>query len=123
MRQIFVDSRDRVSGTSSNFSIVLPQTLVLESGHQGRIDDLRLPMTVPTIYFGHSGINVRMGGQDYDVYIDEAQMLTGEELRFSVYEALQGRAPTGSKPREARHPRLVDRDLRRQEHFHGHLLQ
>jgi hypothetical protein len=101
MRQIFVDSRDRVSGTSSNFSIVLPQTLVLESGHQGRIDDLRLPVTVPTIYFGNLGINVSMSGTPYDVYVDEGQMLTGEELRFAVYEALQGRAPTGSKPGKA----------------------
>jgi hypothetical protein len=49
MRQIFVDSRDRVSDTSSQFSILLPQTLALESGHQGRIDDLRLPVTAPTI--------------------------------------------------------------------------
>jgi hypothetical protein len=98
MRQIFVDSRDRVSGTSSQFSIVLPQTLALESGHQGRIDDLRLPVTVPTIYFGHSGINVLMSGTTYDVYIDEGQYYTLEELRFGVYEALQGRLASGGKP-------------------------
>ena len=63
MRQIFVDSRDRSSGTSTNFSMALPQTLSLQSGHQGRIDDLRLPNAIPTISDGNNWIEVRMGGQ------------------------------------------------------------
>ncbi len=41
MRQIFVDSRDRVSGSQSDFTIELPSTLVLEGTHQARIDDLQ----------------------------------------------------------------------------------
>ena len=40
MRQIFVDSRDRVSGTSTDFVIQLPQTLNIESRTRGRIDNL-----------------------------------------------------------------------------------
>ena len=84
MRQIFVDSRDRVSGTSSNFSITLPQTLALESGHQGRIDDLRIPMTMPTVYFGNSGINFTIGSTPYDVYLPEGQYNTLAELSNAI---------------------------------------
>ena len=53
MRQLFVDSRDRVSGTTTNFSIQLPETLVIEgSSHRMRIDNLRIPLVVPTIQTG-----------------------------------------------------------------------
>ena len=62
MKQIFVDSRDRSSGTSANFSMALPQTLSLSSGHQGRIDDLRLPNAIPTISDASNKINVIMNG-------------------------------------------------------------
>ena len=61
MRQIFVDSRDRSSGTSTDFSMLLPQTLALDSGHQGRIDDLRLPNAITTISVANNGINLLMG--------------------------------------------------------------
>jgi hypothetical protein len=57
MRQVFVDSRDRVpsSNSTTDFSISLPETLVLEGGnHRGRIDNLRVPMVIPTI---QSGVN------------------------------------------------------------------
>ena len=43
--------------------MALPQTLSLQSGHQGRIDDLRLPNAIPTISDGNNWIEVRMGGQ------------------------------------------------------------
>jgi hypothetical protein len=89
MRQIFVDSRDRVSGTSTNFSMVLPQTLALESGHQGRVDDLRLPMTLPTVYFGNSGISFTMGTMPYDVYIPEGQYSSLPDLANAIRNELQ----------------------------------
>jgi len=89
MRQIFVDSRDRVpGGTSTNFSITLPQTLALESGHQGRIDDLRLPVNIPTIYLGHSSIKVRMLSTDYEVFIAEGQYNSGSDLANEIRNAL-----------------------------------
>jgi hypothetical protein len=89
MRQIFVDSRDRVpGGTSTNFSITLPQTLALESGHQGRIDDLRLPVAIPTIYPGHSSIKVRMLSTDYEVFIAEGQYNSGSDLANEIRNAL-----------------------------------
>ncbi len=93
MRQLFIDSRDRTSGTSTNFSIALPQTLALESGHQGRVDDFRLPMCIPSVYFGHSGINLRMGSQDYDVYLAEGQYNTGAELANEIRSKLAASVP------------------------------
>ena len=93
MKQYFVDSRDRVSGTSSNFSVMLPATLSLDSGHQGRIDDLRLPITVPTISYGNNTIQVRMGSQDYTVTIPTGQFFTGHELAGELRSLLQRDVP------------------------------
>ena len=80
MRQIFVDSRDRTSGTSSNFSITLPQTLALESGHQGRIDDLRTPNSVPTISELNNTIQLLIGSQYYDLELAVGQINSGPKL-------------------------------------------
>jgi hypothetical protein len=90
MRQIFVDARDKTSGTSANFSITLPQTLVLESGHQGRIDDLRLPVTTPTIYHGNSGIYLTMTatGEKKELFIAEGNYTTGDALGHAIFSAL-----------------------------------
>lgn len=89
MKQIFVDSRDRTSGTQSNFSITLPQTMTLGSGHQGRIDDFRLPVTTPTVYFGNSGVYLRIGSTNYQRYLPEQQYYTGEALANAMRTLLQ----------------------------------
>ena len=52
MRQLFIDSRDRISGTATDFAIQLPETLRVEGGHRARIDHLRVPNVVPTIRTG-----------------------------------------------------------------------
>ena len=74
MKQVFVDSRDRVSGTTTDFTIQLPQTLTLEGGrHRGRIDNLRIPLVVPTIQAGvNDTLQVRIGVQTYTVTIPQA---------------------------------------------------
>ena len=93
MRQLFIDSRDRISGTSSDFTIQLPSTLVLEGGqHQGRIDDLRIPVTVPTINASNNTITLRMGSSDYTVTIPIGQY-DGPGLATAIYNALQGAVP------------------------------
>ena len=69
MHQIFVDSRDRVSGTSTDFTIQLPENLSLEAGHRGRIDSLRVPLTVPTIDSTNNTIMVQVGATVYTVTI------------------------------------------------------
>ena len=49
---MFVDTRDRITGTSCDFRIQLPETLVLPPGHRARIDNLRVPQVFPTIQAG-----------------------------------------------------------------------
>ncbi len=93
MRQIFVDSRDRTSGTSTDFSITLPQTLALESGHQGRIDDFRLPMCIPTVYEDHRSLVVSVGSQDYTVFLNIGQYATGKALANEIRVQLAAVVP------------------------------
>ena len=89
-----MDTRDRVlGGTTSNFSIALPSTLSLESGHQGRIDDFRFPMSVPSIYSGNSSIEGVMGGTPFTVYIDERQYNTGPDLAWNIFNKLKDSVP------------------------------
>ena len=95
MRQIFVDSRDRSSGTSTDFQMALPQTLSLSSGHQGRIDDLRLPNAMPTISDSNGWIDVLQNGIYYYLRLDNGQCYTGAELADRIRKVLQGGAGIG----------------------------
>ena len=88
MRQIFVDSRDRTSGTSNNFTITLPQTLALASGHQGRIDDLRIPNSVPTISALNNTIQVLMNGTYSDMTLPIGQVYNGADLATILRQVL-----------------------------------
>ena len=94
MRQIFVDSRDRVSGTSCDFTIQLPQTLVLEGNtHKGRIDHLRVPLTVPTIQTGlNDTLRVQIGSAVYTVTLPQ-QNFDGPGLAAQIQSLLAGAAP------------------------------
>ena len=88
MRQIFVDSRDRSSGSSTDFSMLLPQTLALESGHQGRIDDFRLPNAIPTISVANNGINLIMGTTPYGLTLQNGQVNSGADLANVIRQQL-----------------------------------
>lgn len=94
MRQIFVDSRDRVSGTTSDFTIQLPTTLVVPSGtHKLRVDNLRLPVCVPTIRTGvNDTLTVTLGAQSYTVAIPQSDY-TGPALATAIQGLLQATAP------------------------------
>lgn len=92
MRQIFIDSRDRISGTSSDFTIQLPSTLVLEGMHQARIDDLRIPMTIPTISSTNNTIEALMGSTQYTVVIPTSQY-DGNGLAAVIQSALTAAIP------------------------------
>ena len=92
MRQIFVDSRDRISGTPSDFTIQLPATLVLPEGHTCRIDDLRVPVTIPTVSSLNNTIQVQMGSSSYTVTVPTSQF-DGPGLASAVQTALQGAVP------------------------------
>jgi hypothetical protein len=93
MRQIFVDSRDRVSGTSTDFAIQLPETLVLEGPHRGRIANLRVPIVFPTIQSGKNDtLQVRVGGTTYTATIAQANY-GGLARAAAVQQALAAVAP------------------------------
>ena len=94
MRQLFIDSRDRVSGTTTDFSILLPETLVLEGGtHKGRIDNLRIPLVIPTIRTGvNDTIIVQLGAQKYTVTIPQANY-DGPTLAATIQGLLAATAP------------------------------
>jgi hypothetical protein len=94
MRQIFVDSRDRVSGTTTDFTIQLPETLSIEGGnHRGRVDNLRIPLTVPTITTGSNDtIIVQLGAQNYTVTLPQGQV-DGPTLANNIQGLLQATAP------------------------------
>ena len=94
MRQIFVDSRDRVAGSTTDFTIQLPETLVIEGGaHKGRCDNLRIPLTVPTITTGiNDTIVVQLGAQRYTVTLPQGQV-DGPTLASNIQGRLQATAP------------------------------
>ena len=94
MRQLFIDSRDRVSRTTTDFSILLPETLVLEGGtHKGRIDNLRIPLVIPTIRTGvNDTIIVQLGAQKYNVTIPQANY-DGPTLAATIQGLLAATAP------------------------------
>ena len=96
MKLIFVDSRDRVSGSTTDFSIQLPETLTIEGGsHRGRIDNLRIPLVIPTIRSGvNDTLQVRLGATNYTVTIPQANY-DGPGLA-SVLVGLLGSAAPGA---------------------------
>ena len=94
MRQIFVDSRDRVSGTTTDFAIQLPQTLNLAGGrHRGRVDNLRIPVVVPTIQAGvNDTLQVLIGATTYTVTLPQANY-DGTGLAAALASRLLSAAP------------------------------
>ena len=94
MRQLFIDSRDRVSGTSTDFTIQLPETLVVAGRTRARIDNLRTPLVIPTIRRDvNDTIVVRLGGTlSYTVQVPQANY-TGPTLASAVQLALTRNTP------------------------------
>ena len=93
MRQIFVDSRDRISGGTTDFTIQLPQTLSLGPGHRGRIDSLRIPVIIPTIQFGvNDTLQVLIGATKYTVTLPQANY-DGPGIASALQGLLTNSAP------------------------------
>jgi len=69
--------------------MTLPQTLSLESGHQGRIDDLRIPNAIPTVSDNNNGINLVINGAYEYLTIANGQCYTGTELADRIRNVLQ----------------------------------
>ena len=94
MRQLFIDSRDRVSGTSTDFTIQLPETLTIEGGnHKARIDNLRIPLTIPTIRSNwNDNFVVLLGGTSYSLFLPQANY-DGPTLAATLQGVLQSNCP------------------------------
>ena len=94
MRQCFIDSRDRVAGSTTDFTIQLPETLVIgETGHRARIDNLRIPLAIPTIQTGlNDTFQVQLGAQVYTITLPQGNV-DGPTLASSLQGLLQAMAP------------------------------
>jgi hypothetical protein len=68
--------------------MALPQTLSLSSGHQGRIDDLRLPNAIPTISGANNKIDVFMNGFYSYLTLQNGQCNQGSELADRIRNVL-----------------------------------
>ena len=74
MRTIFVDSKDRVSGTPCDFQIQLRHTLnTADRLHRMRVDHLRLPVAQPTITSLNNTFIVQLGSSTYTVTLPSKQ--------------------------------------------------
>ena len=79
-RSIFVDSRDRISGTPSDFTILLKHTLnTTGRPHRMRVDHLRLPISVPTLTNQNNVLTVSVNG---------GASFTSVELPAQQYDAI-----------------------------------
>ena len=95
MRQIFCDSRDRVSGSTTDFVIQLPETLSLGSGRRGRVDNLRIPLVIPTIQGGtNDTIKLLIGSTSYTITIPQGNY-DGNGLASTIQGRLTATAPGG----------------------------
>jgi hypothetical protein len=68
--------------------MALPQTLSLSSGHQGRIDDLRLPNAIPTISDANNKIDVLMNGFYSYLTMQNGNCSSGGELADKIRNVL-----------------------------------
>ena len=93
MRQIYVDSRDRTSGSQCDFTVQLKQTLTLTELSRMRVDLLRLPISVPTIQTGKNDtLDVLVGSTSYTVTLPQGQM-DGATLASTLQTRLVAAAP------------------------------
>ena len=93
-RHIYVDTRDAISHEGNmNFTIQLPETLVLGSGtHKARVDSLRIPLVIPTIQASNNTIQVLLGATTYTVSIPVGQY-DGLTLAGIIQGLLNSTAP------------------------------
>ena len=92
MRQIFCYSRDRVSGTTTDFTIQLPETLTLPSGRRARVDNLRIPLVIRTIHSANNTIQLLIGATSYTITIPTANY-DGTGLASAIQGRLTATAP------------------------------
>ena len=94
MRQVFCDSRDRTTGTTTDFTIQLRETLSTTNGvNFFRIDELRVPLVIPLI---QAGVNdtfwFSLGGYTKFVTL-AAGNYSGTDLAALLHDAVTNKEP------------------------------
>ena len=92
MKQVLVDSRDRISTSTgaTDFSVQLPQTLTLARGQRVRVDNWRIPLTIPTVRTNvNDQLVVTVGAGNYTILVPQANY-DGPGLAAILLALLQG---------------------------------
>ena len=99
MRQLVVDARDRVSGTTSDFSIQLPETPTIKSSQtKMRIDSFRYPVVIPLVQTGvNDKIYEQHGGLHYCATLTPGNF-SGTDLATNMQSALQAAVNARASP-------------------------
>ena len=94
MRQLFIDARDRVQGSSTDFLIQLRETLTTTAGvNFFRIDELRVPLVIPLIQLGiNDTFWFSLGGVITFVTLTSGNY-SGTELAALIKTALDDKDP------------------------------
>ena len=94
MLQILAEYRERVAGDKGDSTIKLAETVSFEGGRRkGKVDNLRSPLTVPTIQPGvHDAVVVQIGSQRYTVVLAQGQV-DGPTLAPSLPRLVPAVAP------------------------------
>ena len=95
MRCLYVDSRDRVTGTTSDFQIQLREALVSSQANSFRIDSLRIPLVVPLIRTGYNDdIVFQLSGAPKNTCILIGGNYSGTDLAAHIQSRLAAQFPS-----------------------------
>jgi hypothetical protein len=95
MRQLFIDSRDRISGTTCDCTIQLREQLVSTQANFFRIDELRVPLVIPLIQAGiNDDIVFALTGAPKNTCILTAGNYSGTDLATMIQSRLAAQFPT-----------------------------
>ena len=101
-RQIFIDSRDRISGTPQSFQIQLRDTLTTLNAHW-RIDDVRIPLVIPRVQTGRNDIvYFSFGAPTRAADVKSVTLVqgtySGTDLAKMIHDAFYLQHPEGPSP-------------------------
>jgi len=101
MRQLFVDSRDRISGSPQSFCIQLRETLTLSQGNSYRIDNIRIPLVIPRIQTGVNDViyftSTSAGAGVKSVTLIQGTY-SGTDLAAMIHQCFHDQHPEGPNP-------------------------
>ena len=101
MRQIHVDSRDRISGSPQSFCIQLRETLTVTQGNSFRIDNMRAPLVIPRIQTGVNDViyfTLQNGAGGVKSVTLTQGTYSGVEMAEMIHLRFQTEHPEGPDP-------------------------